>query len=339
MKSINWNIVLRWLWRSSWYTLYLGATVLFLLELCYRQYWVDFYGAEFQARNTFPVQGNIQDSSTILVFGDSFSAAPGSFTDRFAATQGVRVWNAAISGTCPREHSLFAKQRIAEFAPDAILYQLYVGNDLVELRHHPKTGSVSWVRRCYWWLSDRIWVLHYLNKRLLYVRQLFYKDLPTAYDSKYDEAFDPSRYNGRTKLLFKAEPNYLEESILLTGPRRADFVALAELVEEVFSTASSSCQKYLLVLPHCAQVDLQYHEQMVQLGADFSPEISVTATNYPLLQALDSTFAKQGVTLLNPLPFLQQKTDSISLYYENDPHLSPYGQALLAEWLQEQLNY
>ncbi|MBK8502394.1 MAG: hypothetical protein IPL46_09365 [Saprospiraceae bacterium] len=39
----------------------------------------------------------------------------------------------------------------------------------------------------------------------------------------------------------------------------------------------------------------------------------------------------KNIQLINALPILQQASEHGAVYYENDPHLNPYGQKLLGE--------
>ena len=204
------------------YLLFLGVSVLLLLEISYRGYWFDFYRGNLTGLNP---SGILTDPSreSILVVGDSFTADPRGYVEHLRQTfPDQRVINAGVPGTCTRQHQLLFPRRLREFEPRLVIYQLFVGNDLLNWRPPADSPHISTIRRVYWWLSDRLWVLGYLNAKLPQLRQAIYQDLPIDLDPKLERAYAPQLYSERSKMRFRAEAGLVDDSVCLRGRRRQD---------------------------------------------------------------------------------------------------------------------
>ncbi|MEL7223064.1 MAG: hypothetical protein AAGJ93_17200, partial [Bacteroidota bacterium] len=124
--------MLRKLLRGILYLLFLLVATILLLEVSYRWNIVDFYGANLRRLNTEEL-GTKSDLPSVLVIGDSFSADMSSYVGFLRdSLREHRIINAAVPGTGVRQHQRFFKQRIREFQPEMLIYQLYVGNDLLD---------------------------------------------------------------------------------------------------------------------------------------------------------------------------------------------------------------
>jgi len=319
------------------YILFLICSVTLLLEGSYRLYLFDFYGSNLRALN--PSEAFVEDDrETILVIGDSFSADLNSYVGHLRNSfPEKQIINAAIPGTCPKQHQLLFNRRIKRFKPQTLIYQLYVGNDLFEWRHPSGNGQISTARQVYWWLSDRIWVLGYINAKLPHIRQAFFQDLPTGLDPKILEAYHPDRYSGRSKIQFKAEPNLIEASILLKGKRKKDMRSMTKAIQDMIANVPVDCQVYILVMPHCMQIGDPYQQRMQEIGASMEQADEITKHNYPFLTNLKKAVRHPHIQWINPLPLLQAADSTQAVFYENDPHLNPYGQQLVGELLVEKL--
>ena len=314
------------------YLLFLGLASLFLLELSYRYYWVDYYGSNLRALNQ-TVLSNTEERPNILVVGDSFSADQQGYVSHVRKQfPEYRVVNAAVPGTCVRQHQLLFKARLKEYPPDLVIYQVYVGNDLLEYRH-PTTGSgMSWKRKVYWWLSDRIWVLGYINAKLPALRATLAPDQHLSYDAKTDDTFAVAHYSKRTKIIFRAEPHLLENSIELKGDRRGDMQQMTEDINKMLAEVPEEVPIVVLVLPHCVQMGEPYLSRMRQLGAEINLGASGSAGHFPFYDHLKSSLSNERTSVLNCLPWLLE-TQSTELYYPNDPHLTPNGHKVVADSL------
>ncbi len=99
---------------------------------------------------------------------------------------------------------------------------------------------------------------------------------------------------------------------------------------EFLSSIPDSVKVSFIAIPHCTQVNEKHQKQYKLLGAKVTSEM--LQTNYTLLEEIRKEFPK--VHILDPLPYFQQIMEKEnSLYYSNDPHLTPFGNKVLAEYL------
>lgn len=324
--------MLRKLRNGFLYLVFLASSTLLLLELCYRWYVVDFYGAQFQALNQKELE-ETGDRPSILVVGDSFSADQNSYVKGLRNQIGShRIINAAIPGTCVRQHERYFAKRVRDFQPDLVIYQTYLGNDLLEYRHPTTGGNLSWQRKAYWWLADRFLVLGYINARLPALRHTFAPSQVIDYEGKARQSFDPSTYSERTKMLLKAEPSLLENSIRMQGLRQHDAEDLMTDIKKLLSQLPEDVRVVVLVIPHCVQTGPTYVSRMKQLGANIEDEAGITAISYPFFEYLEKNLSDQRTSLVNSLTWLQEE-NTVPLYYPSDPHLNTAGQQILADSL------
>ncbi len=141
----------------------------------------------------------------------------------------------------------------------------------------------------------------------------------------------------------QAEPRLLENHILVKRNRVRDYAVLQKKLLELLSyhKTRSNGRAYLLITPHCCQTSPIYLEHMKLLGAEFSEDRSVLADNYPFIDLMKVFIKKHGlstVSVLNPVGlFRDEEASGRHVYFQNDPHLNCYGQALLGEWLCRQI--
>ncbi|MBK7936976.1 MAG: hypothetical protein IPJ82_07700 [Lewinellaceae bacterium] len=321
--------------KGSVYTIFLLGTTTGLLEIAYRRQWIDFYAGELRGLNP---AGNLspQDKRpTLLVFGDSFSAQPFSYVDILRdSLPGTRIINAAAPGTGVLEATVIARQCLQQYPPDAVLYQVYVGNDLWDLRKTTDNPRIPPARNLYWRLSDRLLFLRFLNYRLGQIKSKTGMAVETR-ELKSDLPFSPELYSFRERLLFQAEPALVQNSVLAIGRRSADLNRwllemdnLLKIIPEHIKTV------FIVPVPHCAQVNVWYAGNMEQIGASPFPA-ETQGQNYPFLEHIRAHYSNdKRVRVISPLPAFQQ-TDTVGrrLYYENDPHLNARGQEVLARVL------
>ena len=114
------------------YLLYLIVIVVILMEVAYRFQIIDFYRAELNALNPHRNAAKTTAKKTLLVFGDSFTVQTNSWLNQLRIdSPHYRIINSAITGTSIVEASYIAPGRIKAFDPDIVIYQVYVGNDLL----------------------------------------------------------------------------------------------------------------------------------------------------------------------------------------------------------------
>ncbi len=302
---------------------------LLLLETVYRYQWFDFYRAELEALNS---QADLSDTAKkhILVGGDSFTAAPNSYVDDLRKNfPGYTVINSSIPGTGIIQASFVLPDRIEDFPPDIFIYQLYTGNDLLDISH--PTANTGFLRGTYWWLSDRFRVLSFLNYKAGNVKYNYATDLSDPGTIPKTDSFSVEKYSAREKLQFKAEPVLIENSLYLENGRDKDYAKLSEELSAILAGLPEGCKIYLLLLPHATQVSPRYMEQSKLAGSAFTRNIA-GETNYPLYDSLRKDFP--SAVLLDPLAvFREADTPAAPLFYPNDPHLSPAGQRVLGNFV------
>jgi len=331
------NLLIRLLKKSMRILGFLAYTlvvVLLLLELAYRFYWVDFYRMELLGLNPSSVLNPKKEQPTILALGDSFTASPHSYLEVLKKSNpDLRIINSGVPGTSIRQAALMAPKRLQRFQPEALIYQIYLGNDLLEFRHPTSSPRLSWVRRSYWWLSDRIQVLGYLNNRLRFLRKDIYNDLPADSSPQTIPQFSPSHYSARSKMHFLAEAQGIEHTVNLSGDRQEDVQEYFKALKKMLANVPEDRTIVLLVIPHCMQVNALYRERMIQLGAIVEQREAIPDINYPFIQALEQSIDRPNTHLLNALVPLQAAAATKTIYYENDPHLNVEGQRFLGQFV------
>ena len=190
--------------------------------------------------------------------------------------------NAAVSGTGVLQALYMAPQRFAQFHPSIFLYQVYVGNDLFDIRYPTNWRTISLGRNMYWFLANHFRVVGYLNYRLRQVKEtltsrqrhsLSLAGTAVAATSAAGDTgtFSVEHYDTRVKLYVRAEPSLLEDSILVQGNRQHDYAIFLEKLAQLLTYCKPEvCRAYILVMPHVCQVDAAYITYMSQLGARFT---------------------------------------------------------------------
>ncbi len=323
---------------------------LLVLEWVYRTQMVDSYRPELHAFN--PALALADDHRpTLLLMGDSFTAGRTSYAGILQDTlQEWRVMNAAVSGTGVLQALYIAPNRFSHFHPAIFLYQVYVGNDLFDIRYPTNWHTISPVRNLYWLLANHLHVIGYLNYRLSHLRAAPSASQPQARSvgvttaavaaAENPEAFAVEHYDARVKTYVRAEPALVEDSILVHNQRQQDYVVFLEQVEKLLALCQRDvCRAYIVVIPHICQVDEAYLPHMSQLGARFTTPAALRLPEYPFLVRLRERLAAWShVRVLNPLPMLRVEHAKQTVYYANDEHLNPRGQQALAAFLVQQLN-
>lgn len=298
---------------------------LLALEVIYRYQWIDFYRSELNSLNrkaelTSP-------KKKILVCGDSFSAQPHSYVQLLKdSLHDYTVINSAVSGTSMREMSLLAQKRIDEFRPDKLILQLYAGNDLTDISHPYNLRDISLLRNLYWKTSDHLYSLAWINYRLGGIRTPLDNEQRFSIPNDSD-TFSVTGYNGRVKLLIKADPEFIQQSINLQNENyRKAFCRTAKYLDEIsayFLKQNPHGEILLLTVPVCIEVNERYKRNYEKLGAAFHPATDKhSETFYTRLQDLFPKF-----TFVNPSDSLiNYELNGNAVYFTNDDHLNANGQ-------------
>jgi hypothetical protein len=324
----------------------LGLALL-VLELLYRSQLIDTYRLELHTFN--PPQGLAPDDKlTLLVMGDSFTASRTSYAGILQNTlHEWRVINAAVSGTGVLQALYMAPNRFDQFHPSIFLYQVYVGNDLFDIRYPTNWHTISPARNMYWFLANHLRVVGYLNYRLRHVKETLTSSQRhalslsgTAAAAEDTRAFSVEHYDARVKIYVRAEPSLLEDSILVQGSRQHDYAIFLERLAQLLTYCEpAACRAYILVIPHVCQVNAAYLTYMRQLGAHFTTPAAMRLPEYPFLIRLREHFAAwSNVRIINPVSRLREVHAQQAVYYANDEHLNPVGQQEIAALLIQQLH-
>jgi hypothetical protein len=318
-------------------------------EGLYRWQVVDSYLPELRAFN--PPEDLFEGGRrTVLVMGDSFTAGTGNYADILRqAFPRVRVVNGGVSGTGVIQAEFMARKRFHTFRPSIFIYQIYVGNDLVDIRYPVNWAELAFGRNFYWLIANQLRSISYVNYRLGQIveaspreqRHTPGSESRTGSAASTTDSFSVERYDERVKLYLKADPSLVEDSILLKGRRRTDYETFLEALRRLVAYCTlGQCRAYLLVIPHVSQVDERYLSYMKQLGATFADPNWLRAPQYPFLTGIQSTFQTWShVNVLNPLPILREINRETPIYFADNEHLNPVGQATIAEFLGQQLEF
>ena len=330
------KITLKNLVKRLGYVCYLLAAILILLEISYRYYVVDFYHGELKGLNPASILEKRETGEAVLAMGDSFTANPESYVKTLRqAFSSHRIVNSAVPGTSIRQSALMAPYRIDTFQPKVFIYQIYVGNDLMEFHHPTASREISTARRSYWWLADRIQVLGFLNYRLRHLSKWIYQDLEQSFNPQQEDVFSPQKYSARTKMHFRAEPYWIENAVHLKQGRDQDALNYIKSLKNMLSGLPSDCKVVLLVIPHCMQVSPLYQERMMSIGAKVENPGKLGQTDYPFLELLQESITREKTFIVNALPVFKKANTEKVLYYENDPHLNAHGQEVLGKYMVE----
>ena len=306
--------------------LFLLIAVLLLLELAYRSQIIEFYGPEFRALNSGLVPQDENSDFKVLVIGDSFSAQKANYVDQLRKMYPkVQFINASVPGIGLRQQNLILNKRLRTFSPDLVLYQMYVGNDLSDLMHPWYSDAISLTRRVYWWMSEKLLVVPYLNFRLSRLKRS--RRISADKTDMENPEFGVLRYRRRARLYIEADPNLIASSITLEDRGMKRYELWKTNFRKFIADVPSNSPVELLLIPHCTQVSQYYYDNYIKLGAVLSKKIS--ETNYPLSEQIEMDFP--NVIVHNTLRELQTLSGRDSLYYSNDPHFSTYGQLEFAK--------
>jgi len=303
-----------------------------LFEVCFRWQVIDFYGTEFHFLN----QGEDLEANKerVLVMGDSFTASDSNYVEQLRRRFPGKMWiNGGVPGTGVIQAQFMLGRRFRQVEPNYLVYQIYLGNDLFDVRNPLAWSELGLARNVYWGLSNRFRSLGYLNYKM---GQFFAAPPDTA---KMEQlAFSVDRFNGREKMYLKARPDWLEKQLKGEEEWENDLDSYLSYLEDVLEKGEEEqIPTLLLIVPHFAQVNEDLFARFLALGA--VGDRATTMDPAPAwVRKIDSTAAAfphvQTQFLLSDF-----RSDSLPLYFPNDPHLNPHGQSRLADavarWLGE----
>lgn len=314
----------------------IGSITLLLFEILYRNAVIDFYKPEANALNSEALL-NANDVD-VLVFGDSFSAT--SEAINYVAklrkqNPDITIVNFSVPGIGIRQVNTFAAQKIKQYNPKKIIYQIYVGNDLIDVNHFWNLEKFSLVRNIYWETTDHFLSLSYLNHKATYFKPKINERSVTM---RTDE-FIVDYYDIRTKRFLHGNSFYLDNTFSIKNDFKNRYDSWMHYMHDFLETIPKHVEVYLVWIPHCVQVNDYYLNNIKTLGATFKDEHKIKNVDYPFITAAKkdlNTF--KNVTHLNPLAAFQQN-DSLHyrLYFANDPHINNNGNEVLRDYLQSHI--
>jgi len=318
------------------YFLFCLAGFLLAFEFIYRYQLIDFFQPELRANNS---PGNLRNSNrtTLMAMGDSFSAGDKTWVTYLREQlPDYRIINAAVSATGVFEAQYMAPRRFREFQPKVFIYQVYVGNDIQDIRRPLNWRTMKPARYLYGFACSYLGLrsLTFANYRLaqLVRKPGNEKMLPP------DDPFSPATYPASVIIYTQAEPGNLEDTILARGERGRDVDTLVTGIKTLTGYAPPGCRKYVVVVPDASQVSDFYLNHMKQLGVRVSQPQEFQGDDYPLIQRLQEGLRDRDIKVLNPLPlFKEHERQGRRLYYSNDSHLKPVGQSILGEFILDRL--
>ncbi len=318
--------------------------VLVIVEISYRLQWPDPHRAEFKAFN-HSLDFSKREGSTLLALGDSFTAGAESwpFALQTNLGEGWQVLNAGVGGTTITHAERISRLRFRQFHPDVVVYQTYVGNDLLDLRHPLEAKGVGFARQIYWRIVDSgFFAPWFLNHRAAALAALMPSD-PEIVEAAVAAPFAVDSYSPRDRWLSRLDPNHVERQILVEGEAmeaawRQYRRGLSLLVERC---RVNEAELVILVIPHCIQVAPVYRERFTAMGARWSGANILDRSPVPFVARVreavkarvrEAVKGQSSVRVVDALPAMQRaERKGIQLYSTNDPHLTPEGSELLAQ--------
>jgi hypothetical protein len=308
------------------------------IELVYRLQPVDLWRPELRRDN--PELEVDSERPVVLVLGDSFSASPEGLAAALRESAGDRavVIGSGVSGTTARDAVVMAPGRLRRFQPSVTVYQVYIGNDLLETRHPPTGGRASIPRRVYWQLIDGGWrSLRHLNYRLgqihdRWVRRRADPEHARASVLRDTEGpFDPARYSQRERRLISLRPQFIAEQVNVSAWAARVWPAYERDLRRLLAhVTDSGSEAAIVVIPHCVQVSPVYRERFAKLGAALPAAVADSPSAFVrrLKQAV------VPVPVIDAAPVLRAaEAAGTPTFRLHDPHLTREGQRALADHL------
>lgn len=319
---------------------------LFAFELIYRSQIIDTFAPELKTYNNDKNLNDEKNMKSILIMGDSFTAGKNNYPYYMQnSLQDWRIINSGVSGTGIIQTLIIAPKRFKRFKPSIFIYQIYVGNDLFDITYPVNWKTNSFFRNTYWSLSNYFRSISFLNYRLGQIsmkRKI--KDekehKQTFLDTSKD--FSIEKYSENEKIYKNAEPLILENQIMVKGKRKKDFDILLRKLEKLitYCKQGGECKTYILVIPHACQVSIRYLINMKRLGFILNDTKQIIKNEYPFIEQIRKKFENNSsVQIINPIQILKNyEKEKRLMYYQNDGHLNPQGQKVIADYIISKIN-
>jgi len=327
------------------YIIYCLVIILLTFEFIYRTQIVDTYLPELRAYNSNKDINSFSKNKCVLALGDSFTAGE-SYVDTLRRLRpDYKIINSGIVGTGIIQALFVASRRVDRFKPLIIIYQVYVGNDLFNIRYPVNWEKSSFLRNIYWTLERYFRSLGFLAYRLSQyecVQKFCLRNkIENNAINKTISVFDAENYNEFEKTYLVMDPSYLEETIFVSDKYKKEYNEELERLNKLVSICASNKSKlYILVIPHPCQISSNYFKDMQALGARFKGDFKELKENeYPFIKEIRKRFEnKSNVYILNPMQFMKNLENAgHQLFFVNDPHFNVFGQKMLGEYVAREI--
>jgi hypothetical protein len=310
----------------------IGLVTLMLFEISYRLYLIDFYKSEHLALNS--KKDLEKKQSDILIFGDSFSATSKeiNYVDRLRESYPNKtILNFSIPGTGIRQLNVFAGKKIKQYKPKHIIYQIYAGNDLLDVKKFEDFKKVSVLKYAFWQVSDVFLGLSYINHK----STVFKPKINYRHRTLKLEDFSVKDYNKRSKDYIEINPRYIEQNSALEDQFINKYNTWLEEIKSLIDVIPNGTKISFVWIPHCSQVNTYYLNNFERLGASFNNKEKHLEVNYKFyLKAVKDLSYLKTLHHVNALEvFKQTDNDTQRLFFPNDPHLNKKGNSILASHL------
>lgn len=313
----------------------IGSITLLLFEFIYRYAIIDFYKVETNALNSN--KDLVNEEIDFLIFGDSFSAAANNYVSLLREQYLQKSFiNKSVPGTGIKQVNTYVKKIITKYKPKIIIYQVYVGNDLLDVKHLSNWKKLSSSRNLYWEISDYFMSLTYLNQKAKGLNRFPKKNNFSNHQSK---EFNTGLYNAREKLLLKADAYYLDKTISLKDDFLNRYNLWRKELDVFINKIPKQTKVYIVFIPHCSQVNDYYFNNQLALNAIINDKNTHQKNNYIFFKTAKQDFINyKNVEFINPLSYLKKK-DSLNhrLYYANDPHFNNLGHKEFSNYLKTRI--
>jgi len=302
--------------------------ILGFFEITYRYQLFDYYKAELTGLN---IDLDV-DKPNVLVFGDSFTAQSGSYLTHLRdSIKNYNFVNCAIPGTAAREAAYISGNRVAHYAPKKVIYQMYLGNDLLDESPPINWSELSFVRNWYWSFSKCFRVVGYFNYKFSQASSSLNSDFDESFQSKNMEEFSIEKYSPRCKMLVQANPNYLQQTYHLEDEMTSSFKTNLNYIQSIKESLPDCVEFQLVVIPHAVSVSKTYQGHFKQMGANFS-----SANQYPIFQKLRETFPNL-INVTDELARAENANNAV--YFSNDDHLNLEGHRITANVILDKIEW
>ncbi|HMB71778.1 MAG TPA: hypothetical protein VKU85_20875 [bacterium] len=310
------------------------------LEIILRLGWIE--NGE-HARRQVPARPEVV-RSRVLVLGDSFILPYWDLGKALAASlaeQDVAVHNAAISGTGPFEYLDTLKRELQRASADVVLLSYYAGNDLTDVKNHPRTtgddaGAIAINRAASRPVLRHLYSYHWLRAVVQMWRARRFDAAGAAaagVDPELIEDARQLRINPYLLQLARNDPGHFLDNVLMEGEQNElAWRRVRELILEMDDVCrANGAGLAIVIFPHSIQVNRSHFDFFRSMTFAMDDGTLDSTRPQDLMRELCT---ERGIPLLDLLPVLEEHSEE-ELYLEKDDHLNPAGNALAAEHILE----